>query len=119
MTTPDPSPPQLSPDAAARFAEFARACKSAARAVALYPGSHPAIGASLGRLAQATARLNETGPFRLQVRAGALLLDGAISPKPDPALAELAEVLHRHLIGAITVAGADAGSWQTLLLLLA
>jgi HEAT repeats/PBS lyase HEAT-like repeat len=120
MTTPDTPPPQLSPDAAARFAEFARACKSAARAVALYPGSHPAIGASLGRLAQATSRLNEAGPFRLQVRAGALLLDGAASPKPDPALAELAEVLHRHLIGALTVnAGADAASWQTLLLLLA
>jgi HEAT repeat protein/PBS lyase HEAT-like repeat-containing protein len=120
MTTPDPLPPPLTPEAAARFAEFARACKSAARAVALYPGSHPAIGSSLGRLAQATSRLNESGPFRLQVRAGALLLDGAASPRPDPALAELAEVLERHLIGALTVnVGADASSWQTLLLLLA
>lgn len=120
MTTPDPAPPALSPDAAARFAEFARACKAAARAVALYPGSHPAIAASLGRLAHATARLNESGPFRLQVRAGALLLDGATSPRPDPALGELAEVLQRHLIGALTVnVGADAASWQTLLLLLA
>lgn len=120
MTTPEPVPPALSPEAAARFAEFARACKGAARAVALYPGSHPAIGASLGRLAQATTRLNDSGPFRLQVRDGALLLDGAAPPRPDPALAELAEVLHRHLIGALTVnVGADAVSWRTLLLLLA
>lgn len=120
MTTPDPAPPALSPEAAARFAEFARACKAAARAVALYPGSHPAIGASLGRLAQATSRLNEAGPFRVQARAGSLLLDGAMAAKPDPAIAELAEVLHRQLIGALTVnAGADAGSWRTLLLLLA
>ncbi len=113
-------PPTLAPEAAARFAEFARSCKSAARAVALYPGSHPAIGASLGRLTQATLRLTESGPFTLQVRAEALLLDGALAPKPDPAVAELAEVLYRHMIGALTVnAGADADSWRTLLLLLA
>jgi hypothetical protein len=120
VTTPQPAPPALPPDTAARFAEFARSCKAAARAVALYPGTHPAIGASLGRLAQATARLAENGPFRLQVRSGSLLLDGAMAAKPDPAIAELAEVLERHLIGALTVnAGADAASWQTLLLLLA
>lgn len=120
MTTPDASPPALAPAAAARLAEFARACKAAARAVALYPGSHPAIGVSLGRLAQATAKLGESGTFRLQIRTGAILLDGAAAPKPDPAIGELADVLHRHLIGVLTVnAGADAASWHTLLLLLA
>jgi hypothetical protein len=120
VTTPGPAPSPLSPETAARFAEFARACKAAARAVALYPGSHPAIGASLGRLAHATTQLNDAGPFRLQVRANSLLLDGALAAKPDPSIAELAEVLHRHLIGALTVnAGADAASWRTLLLLLA
>src|SRR5512132_1527087 len=49
--------PTLSPELSAVFAEFARACKAAARAVALYPGSHPAIGASLGRLAETSGRL--------------------------------------------------------------
>ena len=113
-------PPTLAPEITARFAEFARSCKAAARAVALYPGSHPAIGASLGRLAQATLRLTESGPFTLQVRADALLLGGAVAARPDPAVAELAEVLYRHMIGALTVnAGADADSWRTLLLLLA
>jgi hypothetical protein len=118
---PEPAaPPLLAPDATAKFAEFARACKAAARAVALYPGAHPAIGASLTRLVQATARLAETGPFTLQVRANSLLLNGAMPQRPDPAIAELAEVLYRHVIGAITVnAGADASSWRTLLLLLA
>jgi hypothetical protein len=113
-------PAQLQPAVAARFAEFARACKAAARAVALYPGSHPAIGASLSRLTDATVRLAETGPFRLEVRADSLLLNGAVAPRPDPAIGELAEVLYRHMIGALTVnAAADADSWRTLLLLLA
>jgi hypothetical protein len=113
-------PAQLQPAVAARFAEFARACKAAARAVALYPGSHPAIGASLSRLTDATVRLAETGPFRLEVRADSLLLNGAVAPRPDPAIGELAEVLYRHTIGALPVnAAADADSWRTLLLLLA
>jgi hypothetical protein len=112
--------PQLPPETSAAFAEFARACKAAARAVALYPGSHPAIGASLARLAQCTARLAEQGPFRLEIRAGSLLLNGNAAQRPDPAIGELAEVLSRHTIGALTVnAAADAGSWRTLLLLLA
>src|SRR5512132_2638065 len=112
--------PTLSAEHSATFAEFARACKAAARAVALYPGTHPAIGVSLGRLAQATARLAEKGAFELQVRSGSLLLDGAVPQRPDPAIGELAEVLSRHTIGALTVnAGADAASWRTLLLLLA
>jgi hypothetical protein len=112
--------PTLSPDASAAFAEFARACKAAARAVALYPGSHPAIGVSLGRLAQSTARLAENGPFRLEVRGSSLVLGGHAAERPDPAIGELAEVLRRHAIGALTVnAAADAESWRTLLLLLA
>jgi hypothetical protein len=112
--------PTLPPEISAIFAEFARACKAAARAVALYPGSHPAIGASLDRLTKCTGRLAENGPFRLQVRASSLLLGDAAALRPDPAIGELAEVLSRHTIGALTVnAAADAESWRTLLLLLA
>ena len=49
-----------------------------------------------------------------------LLIDGARMAKPDPAVAELASLLHRHLIGRLTLnAGANAESWRTLLLLLA
>jgi HEAT repeat protein len=117
---PEPAPAPLNADEAARLAEFARACKSAARAVSLYPGAHPAIGVSLGRLAEMTQRLTQSGPFRVQVSSDRLLVNGAAASKPDPAIAELAGLLHRHLIGSLTLnPGADAGSWRTLLLLLA
>ena len=110
----------LPPAEAARLAEFARACKAAARAVSLYPGGHPAITTSLGRLAQMTVRLTEGGPYRLQVLADRLLIAGAGMPKPDAGVAELADLLHKHLIGGLTLnSGADTESWRTLLLLLA
>ena len=114
-----PEPELLSPDTAAALAEFARGCKAAARAVSLYPGQHPAIGTSLTRLVQATARLTAQGPLQLQVRPDNLLIGSAMLPKPDQGVRELAELLYRHLIGALTInAGADADSWRTLLLLL-
>jgi hypothetical protein len=110
----------LSGDDAARLADFARCCKSAARAVSLYPGGHPAIASTLSRLTEVTRRLTETGSFRLQVFADKLLINGAGMPKPDPAVSELADLLHRHLIGGLNLnAGADATSWRTLFLLLA
>jgi hypothetical protein len=115
-----PDHPPLTPDAANRLAEFARVCKAAARAVSLYPGGHPAIGVSLSRLEQATERLTDAGPYKVQVLSDGLLIDGARMAKPDPAVAELAGLLHRHLIGRLTLnAGANAESWRTLLLLLA
>jgi hypothetical protein len=117
---PEPAANVMPADEAARLAEFARACKAAARAVSLYPGAHPAIGASLGRLAELTARLTQGGPHQLQVASDRLLRNGAAAAKPDPAIAELASLLHRHLIGSLTLnSGADAASWRTLLLLLA
>ena len=110
----------LPPDAAARLADFARTCKAAARAVSLYPSGHPAIVTSLARIAESTATLTRNGPFTMQVHAQELLAEEAAMPKPDPAVTELAALLHRHLIGRLTLnAGADAESWRTLLLLLA
>ena len=101
---PEPvAPPPLASDVTARFVEFARACKAAARAVALYPGTHPAIGVSLTRLVQAAQRLGDNAPFTLQVRATSLLLGGAAPQRPDPAIGELADVLYRQMIGALTV----------------
>ena len=113
-------PPVLSADAAVHLAEFARTCKAAARAVSLYPAQHPAIVATLDRLSEATTRLTANGPARLQVSQHALLVDGAALPKPDQSVSELADLLHRHMIGGLTVnAGANASSWRALLLLLA
>ena len=116
----EPASAPLNAEEAARLADFARACKSAARAVSLYPGAHPAIGVSLDRLAGITQRLTQSGPFRLQITSDRLLVNGAAAAKPDPAIGELANLLHRHLIGGLTLnPGADAGSWRTLLMLLA
>lgn len=118
-TPPAPPRPTLPSDIAAALAEFARSCKAAVRAVSLYPGQHPAIASSLTRLADATARLTAQGPLQLHVRPAELLIGDAGLAKPDGSVRELAELLHQHLIGAMTVnAGADAGSWRTLLLLL-
>lgn len=114
------APALLGPDAANRLAEFSRVCKAAARAVSLYPGGHPAITVSLQRLEQATARLTSNGPYSLQVQAEGLTIDGAKMAKQDPAVTELAALLHRHLIGKFTLnGGANADGWRTLLLLLA
>lgn len=110
----------LDPDVAAQLAEFARACKAAARAVSLYPATHPAIAATLGRLTHLTAALTASGPFSIEVRPQTLLVGDAAPAKPDSAIVELADMLRRHFIGRLSLnAGADATSWRTLLMLLA
>jgi hypothetical protein len=112
--------PPLSPGLTATLAEFARACKAAARAVSLYPAAHPAIAATLGRLVEAAERATASGPFALQVRPHLILIDGAAPARPDQAIAELADLLHRHVIGQLVLhGGADAQTWRALLLLLA
>jgi len=45
------APKMLTPEQSATLAEFARATKAAARSVSLYPATHPAIRASLARVA--------------------------------------------------------------------
>ena len=109
----------LDPDTAARLTEFARACKSAARAVSLYPATHPAIASTLKRLSDLTTALTTQGPCTLQVRPHNLHVGEASIAKPDPAVIELAEMLRRQLVGSLTLnPGTEAESWHTLLSLL-
>src|SRR5258708_6059867 len=104
---------------ALRLAEFARACKAALRAVSLYPGGHPAIGSTLGRLTELTGTLTATGPFTLEVRPHPIHIRNAAPAKPDAAIVELSDVLRRQLVGTLTLnPGADTESWRTLLMLL-
>jgi hypothetical protein len=104
---------------AQRLAEFARACKAALRAVSLYPGGHPAIGSTLGRITELTAILTAAGPFTLEVRPQAIHINDAAPAKPDAAIVELSDVLRRQLVGTLTLnPGADTESWRILLLLL-
>lgn len=110
----------LAPDVAGRLAGFARACKAAARAVSLYPPEHPAIEASLARLAQAADEATQKGKFRVQVVPENLLVDGAACARPDPAIADLAVLLHNHMVGEIAVnRRVGAAAWRTFLGLLA
>jgi HEAT repeat protein len=110
----------LDAETSSKLADFSRAFKAAARAVSLYPPGHPAVGATLGKLADVTGTLTASGPFRLEVRPRVIYVGNATPAKPDPALGELSDLLRRQFVGALTLnAGADAESWRTLLRLLA
>lgn len=111
--------PTLDDAMAQRLAEFARACKAAARAVSLYPPAHPAIAQTLGKLSELTAAQTASGPFTLQIHPKTIFIADAGPAKPDPAIIELSDLLRRQLVGTLTLnAGADAESWRTLLMLL-
>ena len=115
----DDAPSPLAPDETARLTAFARACKAAARAVVLYPPSHPAIATTLGRIVAITAPPALTGSLKISVLPNALVLEGRAPVRPDEAIAELAALLHDHLIGEITVhPGGDLEAWRSFLLLL-
>jgi hypothetical protein len=110
----------LSPELTATLTDFARACKAAARAVSLYPGAHPAIAQTLGRLVQAAERATAEAPFNLQIQSNGILVSGAAPARHDGAIAELAQLLHQHLVGSLVLhGGADEQTWRALLLLLA
>src|SRR5713101_969167 len=96
----------------ARLTDFARACKAAARAVVLYPGGHPAIAATLGRITHITSAAAQSGSLRITVLPDGLLLDERPPARTDAAITELATLLHSHLIGQLTVhAGGDVEAW--------
>jgi HEAT repeats/PBS lyase HEAT-like repeat len=103
----------------ARLTDFARACKAAARAVVLYPSGHPAIAATLGRIAHITGPAAQPVPLKIRVLPDGLLLDERPPARGDAALSELAVLLHSHLIGEMTIhPGGDVEAWRTFLLLL-
>ena len=104
----------------AALADFARACKAATRAVSLYPGTHPAIQASLSRLVTAAGVLTRTGDALLVVHPGAILIGDRAALRPDASIGELAGLLHGRLVGSLRLhAGVDAEDWRRFLLLVA
>jgi hypothetical protein len=114
-----PTPEPMSPEQASSLAEFARAAKAAARAVTLYPPTHPAIQASLGRVVTTSAKLAATGDVTLAVHPDRLAIDGRTAPKPDQAIGELADLLHGRMIGTLRIErDAEAPDWLAFLLML-
>jgi hypothetical protein len=106
-------------DQSAVLVEFARACRTAARSVSLYPATHPSIQASLQRVIGAAGRLAPAGHVTLAVHPGALFIDGKAPVRPDQAVEELSGLMKDRLVGALRIeSGADIHDWHAMLLLL-
>ena len=115
-----PTAESMSSEQSAALADFARTCKAAARAVSLYPGTHPTIHAALARVVAAAARLTTAGHVTLTIHPDRIAIEGKTPARPDAAIGELAELLHERLIGSLRIdRAADAAEWHTLLSLLA
>ena len=109
----------MSAEQAMSLAEFARAAKASARAVTLYPATHPAIQASLGRVVATAAKLASFGDVTLTVHPDRLVIDGRAAVRPDPSIGELADLLHTRLIGSLKIdREANVADWHAFLLLL-
>jgi hypothetical protein len=114
--TAEPMPPEL----AARVTAFARACKAAARSVALYPGEHPAVASALQGVTAAAAAATAAEPLQLSVLPDTLHAAGRSMSTQESAVTELAGILFRHQIGQLTVhQGTDPDLWRHFLALLA
>ncbi len=120
MSTQEKDAPLLDQEGATRLTDFARAIKAAARAVTLYPPSHPAIRLSLARLVDAASRLTGTGAITLGIMPDNLMMNGAVAARPDQAVRETGMLLHEHLIGLVTVhSSPDPEAWLPFLNILA
>ena len=102
-----------------RILELARACKAAQRAVLLYPPSHPAIAATLGRIVQTTSLESLGRPIKITVLPDDMRIDGRKPARDDQAVTDLAALLHDHLIGEMLIQpGGDRDAWLAFLQLL-
>lgn len=109
----------LSADTTSKLLDLARACKAAARVVSMYPATHPAIQDALGRITTAGTRAVADGPFMVTVMPDTLLVAGRSLLRPDPAVTELAAMLHAHSVGELNITGAMAPpAWHAFLVLI-
>jgi HEAT repeat protein len=119
VSTPEKDIPLLDQEATGKLTDFARACKAAARAVTLYPPTHPAIRLSLARLVDASGRLIADGPVTVGVLPDNLLMGGSSAERPDAVIRDMADLLHDHMIGVLTIhASPPPEAWLPFLLLL-
>jgi HEAT repeats/PBS lyase HEAT-like repeat len=112
-------PTPMAAEQTAVLVEFARACRTAARSVSLYPATHPSIQASLRRVIASAGRLAPSGTVTLAVHPGTLMIDGKAPARSDQALEELSGLMKDRLVGALRLeSSADIHDWHALLLLL-
>jgi hypothetical protein len=120
MSTQEKALPVLDQENTAKLTDFARAIKAAARAVTLYPSSHPAIRLSLARLVDAVSRITEKGSVTLGVVPDNVLMNGAGAARPDQSVRETGALFHEHLIGLVTLhSSPDPDAWLPFLNILA
>lgn len=96
--------PALSPELTRLSIGLARALSAASRVWGLYPPEHPAVGASVHRLAEAVRNCTSGAAFSFGVTPETLLVAGIPLPGEAPVV-EAAKVLHDHDILQITFLG--------------
>jgi HEAT repeat protein len=112
--------PLLDGETTARLLAFARACRAAARAVALYPAEHPTVASTLAQVATAANQAAAVGEFKLGVFPDTLSVAGRKPPRPDLAVTELAALLHARQVGLLTIQPqSTADEWRRFLSLAA
>jgi hypothetical protein len=89
----------MASDQSTLLADFARTCK-AARAVSLYPGTHPAIESSLTRLVTSAKRLARDSAVKFDIQRESLAIEGRSPLRPDQSIGELATLLHERSLAA-------------------
>jgi hypothetical protein len=100
--------------------EFARAFRSAARAVSFYPPSHQAVVLALEHVVAAAHAATADGSLCLTILPKTLLARGVPIDTSQTAVVDVANLCHRHGIGALNLDGRDTpDGWRALLTLLA
>jgi hypothetical protein len=70
----------------------------------MYPGGHPSLGAAVASLTRGAERLLEERPTLVfGVARRQLVIDGVATDPDQPVLRRLAEGLHRHHLGAVSL----------------
>lgn len=98
------SAPTLSPELTRLSVTLARALAAGARNWALYPPEHPAVDASVKRLAEAVRAITSGAAFTFGVTPTTLLVAGLALPEDQP-VTETAKLLHDRDVLQITFLG--------------
>ncbi|MGH9141122.1 MAG: hypothetical protein ACRD2I_08275, partial [Vicinamibacterales bacterium] len=95
----------LSPELTRSLQHMARALLAAVRNWTLYPPEHPAVGASIDRLAAAIRESTLGAAFAIGVTPETLIIEGAAADTGQAGIGEAAAMLHDRDIVTITFAG--------------